>query len=360
MFLVLSCCVILGLSSVAASGSTAPHKKQTTLQKGLAFYKGQTIVVVDSGSVGGSYDLYARVLMPYVAQYLHASYEIEDVSEADGIPGQNQAASAPPTGLTLGVFQLFASISKQVAGVQGLTFNVNRLAWVAGDGVSTNVLVASASSGITNIAQLIADSKTGTADNNPVKMLTSTAGSLASTLPRALLGLLGINVEYVTGYTNVAAEATGLVRGDGQLTFIASSTLGPLIAGGQAKAIAITGKIPLGTEYRSVEDVAPTFAQIFKKYPPKTKAGRKLAAALDDITTLPSGLMALQTGVPAYKVDAMRAAAAWAEKQPDVRSEMLADSLNPKVYNPVQAKSAFISSLKKETGLACYMTATCS
>lgn len=357
--LVVSCLGLFGTSLVATASTTA-RRKQSPVQKGLAFYKGKTILVIDSGTVGGAYDLYARVIMPYIAQYLHASYEVEDVSEADGLPGQDQAASAPPTGLTAGVFQLFSSISKQIAGAQGLNFNVERLAWIAGDGLSTNVLAASSSSGISNISQLIADSKSGAASNKPVKMIISTTGSLASALPRALFGLLGINVEYLTGYSNVGAEASGLVRGDGQVTFIASSTLGPLIAGGQAKAIAITGKIPISTKYRSVEDVAPTFAQILKEYPPKTKANKILALALDDITSLPSGLLALQTGVAGYKIDAMRAAAAWAEKQPNFRSQMLADSLNPIVYNPVAAKSAFISSLKKEKGLGCYLAASCS
>jgi hypothetical protein len=324
------------------------------LCKGLSFYTGKTITVIDSGDVGSTYDVWARTLMPYVAKYLNATYEVLDVSEADGVPGQDQAASALPTGLTLGVYQLFSSISHIVAGVQGLNFNVQRLAWISGEALSTNILAASDSSGITNIAQLIADSKT-----TPLKMIVSATGTLSSALPRAALALLGVNVQYLTGYTTSSAEATGLLRGDGQLTFSGNSTLGALIAGGQVKALAITGKIPIGTLYRSAEDSAPTFAQLFKKYPPKSRAQKKLVTALDDITSLPAGLLALQTGVPGYKVDTMRAATEWAEKQPGFTSQMVAAGSPPKVYDPVAAKTAFIAALKTETGLGCYLTATC-
>jgi hypothetical protein len=297
--------------------------------------------------------------MPYIAQYLHASYEVENISTASGVPGMDQAAAATPTGLTAGLFQQFTSISHLVAGVQGLTFNVERLAWVAGDGLSTQVLVASTSSGITSMAQLMTQNKTAAASGSPLKMILGANGALDSAIPQTVLGVLGVHVDYLVGYPSVSEEATGLERGDAPLTFLPSSTVGPLIAGGQAKALAITGKIPAGTLYRSVESSAPTFAQLFKQYPPTTKAAKALATAVDDITNLPSGLLALQTGVAGYKVDAMRAAAAWAEKQPDFRSQMLADSLNPTVYNPVAAKTNFINSLKKEAGLGCYLSGTC-
>ncbi|HUY07050.1 MAG TPA: hypothetical protein VMU99_07320 [Acidimicrobiales bacterium] len=341
------------------SGSTRPHRKLTPLQKGLAFYKGQTITVIDSGTVGGPYDLYARVIMPYIAEYLHASFKVEDISIANGVPGMNQAAAASPTGLTAGVFQQFTSISHLVAGVQGLNFNVERLAWIAGDGLSTQVLVASASSGITSVAELMSASKTAANSGTPISMILGANGSLVSAVPQAVLGVLGIHLHFIPGYPSVSVEATGLERGDAPLTFLPSSIIGPLITGGKAKALAITGKIPLGTLYRGVESSAPTFAQLFRKYPPKTKAQKAQASSVEDITSLPSGLLALQTGVAGYKVDAMRAAAIWAEKRPGFRSQMLSYSLNPKVYNPVTAKSAFIKSIKEETSLGCFLAGTC-
>lgn len=349
---------------MAASASKRPvHKSPThkgsALQRGLAFYKGKTITVVDSGTVGGPYDLYARVLMPYVAKYLHASFEVENVSTAEGVPGMNQAASAPPTGLTLGVFQQFTSVSHLIAGVQGLNFNVERLAWIAGDGLSTQVLVAKTSSGITSMAQLLSEAKTAAAAGHPLSMIIGAAGSLVSAIPQAVFAELGLHVHYLSGYPGVSQEASGIERGDGELTFLPSSIVGPLITGGQVKPLAITGPIPPGTEYRSVEVVAPTFAQLFKRYPPKTKAEKSIASAVDSLTSLPSGLLGTQTGVPAYKVAALRAATTWAERQSSFRSQMLKYSLNPTVYNPVAAKSAFIKFTKKGQSLRCYLSASC-
>lgn len=348
--------LFLSLLPTSVSASTAHAAKSChsatgqkitdqSVCKGLAFYSGKTINFIAPSAPAGSYDEFARALQPYLAEYLHATVNVTDISTGGDISGQDQTASATDTGLTIGCLTSLSDASDTAAGVPGLNFNPARVAWIAGTGPGTDVLVQRPGGPFTTFSTLKAASA-------PTRMLTVTSSG-TSTIYRMFMAAFGVPSSFVTGYANVAALETGYERGDANVTMSSLTALGALVAGGQAQVLAITTVPTAGTEFRAAIDSAPTFGKLEKQFPAKTKAQRNQYEALNAALTLTGQAVFTQTRVAADKVGVLRAAAVWAFQQPGFKTAMLAAAQNPKYVNPAIAKASYTSALS----LSSYMAA---
>lgn len=350
--LVTAAVALCALSSTFSASAAQPKRPPTSLQKGREFYNGKTITIEVTGQPAGSYDLFARALAPYISAYLHATVNVADITAGTTTSAEDIEAGAAPTGLVAGVMQLFTPIASAITNTPSVNFNIAREAWINAEPASPTLIVALSSSPYTSISAI------KHATTTP-KMLVGLPGSLASALARGLLGVVGAKVQFISGLANTAEEVLGLEQNDGQLAPLTLATAGPLLAGGLVKAVAITQIPPVETAYRQYVTSTPTFIQILKQYPPTAESVKKAAAALAFLTTSPQGLLTLPTAVAGYKVDALRAAAAWAYGQPGFKSQELTDGLSPKLINPLQAKQDYLASLKNDTALSCYILGTC-
>lgn len=313
--------------------------------KGLAFYSGHTITFIAPSAVAGSYDEFARALQPYLASYLHATVNVIDISTGGDISGQDQTASAADTGLTIGALTSLSDASDAAADVPGLNFNPSRVAWIAGTGPGTDVLVQRPNGPFTTFAAL-------KAATTPTRMITVTSSG-TSTIYRMFMAAFGVPSSFITGYANVAALESGYVRGDANVTMSSLTALGSLVASKQAQVLAITNVPAVGTNFRAAIDSAPTFSQLERKFPAKTKSQKNQYAALNAALTLTGQAVFTQTRVSSDKVDALRAATQWAFQQPGFKTAMLAAAQNPKYVSPATAKASYASALK----LSSYMAA---
>ena len=119
---------------------------------------------------------------------------------------------------------------------------------------------------------------------------------------------------------------------------------------------------PPGTKCRSNVASAPTYKQLEKMFPPKTKKQKQQWASLNALVAATGTPIVTQTAVPGYKVATLRAALKWTFKQPGFRSSMLNFGLNPTPGNPVQAKKNYQSLLGYGKAILCYIPgskATC-
>jgi tripartite-type tricarboxylate transporter receptor subunit TctC len=320
----------IGISAGGAAAATVSH--QTDLQKGLAFYKGKTLTIIEPGATGAIFDLIARTEATYLGQYLHATVNVEDVTTGNTISGQDDTAGANPDGLTLGLLNLGNDASLALTHTPGLNFNPSRLAFIAASAPSTSLMIASKSSPYTDFKSLVKAS-------SPTVLMENTG--TVDVLTSSLLGILGSSPHYVTGYTSIGSYVQGFVRGDGPVMMTNLASTGPLVAGGTARALAVTSVPPVGTLYRQYVSSVPTFAQLEKQFPPKTTKQQKEWAALNAFFGATSTPLVTQTAVPGYKVDALRAAAVWMFKQSSFQSKMLGNGQNPKYVDPVTAKTDY-------------------
>ncbi len=350
--------------SVPVSASTANTKrcvtangvrvKDSSVCKGLAFYKGKTMTSYNIASIGGPfYDLVVAA-QPYVAQYLGANVNILSITTGNSVPGQDSLAHATPDGLTYGVLNVLNDVSLVLTNTPGINFNPARLAYLAATGVASSPLLTLPTSGYHTFADLIAASKAGT-----LKVLTQTTGT-ANTILRTWFGIMGIKPQWISGYSSLSVENTGFLRNDGPIADISLSTSCGNIVANQEVPIAVNLIPPVGTNCRKFLLNVPTFKDLEKQYPPKTKKEKTLWATLFALSAASGTPFVTQTGVAGYKVDTLRAALKWTYAQPGFKSAMLAFGLNPTYTDPVVAKFNYINSIKNGASIVCYIQATCS
>ena len=358
----MSSIVITGPVSASSSAKTPSHcttangikVRDPLVCKGLAFYRGQTLTDFDISSVGSAFYDETVAVQPLVAAYLGATVNVPIYSIGNTIPGQDAMASSVPNGLSFGILNVLNDASLILTNTPGINFNPARLAFLSGTQVNSTPFITQPSTSFKSFADVLAANKAGS-----LKVLTETTGTI-NTYLRVWFGVEGIKPQWVTGYSSLSQYTAGFVRGDGPLADISLSSSCPLLIGGQAVALATNTVPPVGTNCRKYLAAVPTLKDLYKEYPPTTKAQRNLWQILFALNNDQGYPFATQTGVPAYKVDTLRAALKWAYAQPSFRSQMLANGLNPNYVDPVIAKNNFRALISNGAKITCYIEATCS
>src|SRR5829696_9469301 len=66
-----------------------------------AFFAGKTVRIVVGSAVGGGYDIYSRLIAPYLARVLGATVIVENQPGAGGLISLNRLYTTTPDGLKL-------------------------------------------------------------------------------------------------------------------------------------------------------------------------------------------------------------------------------------------------------------------
>ena len=287
---------------VGASATTA-HKKLTTLQQGLNFYKGKVITIISPDNTGGGFDLSARTIAPFLAQYLHAQVNVTNVPAATTIAGQDLFEASPPDGLTVGMVNSGVDLEAQVTGSPGVNFNPEKTQFLGGNNPSGGGFTCLASSGYTSFAQVVQST-------TPVSEAVISTGT--QTLQLDLINAsFGIPTKIIGGYSSTALEIAGFERGDGNCGpySITTASFGSFLAAGKATQLLKLAPVNPATAFYQYQNNAMTLAAAEKQFPAKTKAETNARAALTQVGVVGVGHeWNLQPRVASYKVEAMRAA----------------------------------------------------
>ncbi len=188
----------------------------------------------------------------------------------------------------------------------GVNFNISREAYIGATPPNTNVIIASTKSSITSFQSLA---------NQPNAGFIGTCQGITDINERTVNAIWGLNFKVICGYATTASVVQGFDRGDGPLMINGLSTVGPLIQGGLARPILISGKVQPGITYGNLVSSTPTFTQASKLVKPKDKNGAKLLTALLSMENVAGTLVMGPTKMPPNEVLAMRAAFQWAYQQ---------------------------------------------
>lgn len=330
----------------ATAFAASPAKKLTPLQKGLAFYKGQTLSMYTYGPAGSGVDLTGRDLAPYIGAYLHATVNVVNLPTANGVTEQDALAHAVPNGLTFGQLNVATDISAQIANTTLLNFNPERLAFIGSSKSGSSVWISSPSSPYSNW-------KTIQKATSPVTMLDTTTGDGNIRL-RTVNGVFGINANIVTGYTNTAALIAGFIRGDGPVTESSLSVMAPLILAGQARPILLTTLNKFTPALAAKLKGVPTLADISAAYPPKQRQKLKALSALLGLLKVGT-VNAMPAAVPSDRQLALRAAFEAASKNATVQQEVLNAGSSPGWISGANAKAYWIDIASNTASIATYV-----
>ncbi len=120
-----------------------------------AFYAGKTVRMVVGSGTGGGYDIFSRMIAPYLAKVLDTAVVVENQPGAGGLLALNKLYAAPPDGLqislTNGTGAAFAVLTNQSA----VRFDLTRFSYLATVGAPPGLWLVGPNSPIREVQQAI-------------------------------------------------------------------------------------------------------------------------------------------------------------------------------------------------------------
>ena len=208
---------ILALSGGAGLTLAAPR-----MVRSAAAYPEKNITFIIPYGPGGGFDSFVRVIAPAMEKYLPHPVNVVPLNIATGGGGRAmiQLTRAPPDGYMLAAFSIpGALILQEQQGARD--FDLTQFTWLGSLGPGeTYALGVATNSPIQSIADLRALSRT-----RPVKF-TCTGPDGTSYMATVISAyLLQIDASYITGYGGSNEYIIAAIRGDGDATVAALSTL---------------------------------------------------------------------------------------------------------------------------------------
>src|SRR5262249_27341743 len=134
------------------------------------FYRGKTLRVLVGSPPGGGYDLYARMIAPYLAAKIGATVLVENKDGSGGLAALAALLVRPLDGLTIMHASAEAAILSQLLARPGATWDVTKLNWLAKTSMAPKLWYVGANARYPTIkdaakADQVTWSATGPADN---------------------------------------------------------------------------------------------------------------------------------------------------------------------------------------------------
>ena len=132
---------IAGAGLIALLGSlwSCPAAAQEAERE---FFRGKTMRLVVGSGVGGGYDVYARLIAPYLSRALEATVVVENQPGAGGITSLNRLYVTPPDGLTLSFANGTSAAFSQITDLSLIHISEPRPIRSAGNGGRADHLMA--------------------------------------------------------------------------------------------------------------------------------------------------------------------------------------------------------------------------
>jgi tripartite-type tricarboxylate transporter receptor subunit TctC len=306
------------LAACSSSGSSGSSSTPSASGSGSAasYFKGKTITLISPDSPGGSYDSYARLFAPYVAQELGATINVEDIAGAGTLQGTNQMAAATPNGLTIGMVNVGGDIASKVEKQPGENFNMSTFSWIGQPAVIPNALVTQPGSSVQSFSAML----------HPAGSVTvlDIRNGIGDMLNRVIYGAFGVPYKLDTGFEATSALKQGFLAKDGQTILEAMSTLYPLISGNEAKPLLVVGSVTLPSYQKALAGV-PTLQTEMSS---AGLSGGKAAAVTEALALSNlSDDFAAPPGLPAAELSALQQAFAKAAALPALKAQATKESL---------------------------------
>ena len=96
-----------------------------------AFYAGKTVRMIVGSGVGGGYDVFSRLIAPYLAKVLGTTVIVENVPGAGGLVALNKLYIAPPDGLQISLSQGTMAALAQLTGDQAARYDLAKFTYLS-------------------------------------------------------------------------------------------------------------------------------------------------------------------------------------------------------------------------------------
>ena len=197
------------MSGMAAAALATMLMPAARAQSPADFYRGKNVEIYIGYSVGGAYDLYARVIARHIGKYIPGNPTVvpKNMEGAGSLRLANWLYNAAPKDGTV-----FGTIGRGTAfdpllGHKGASFDATKFTWIGSANNEVSVCVAWHTTGITRFEDLLTR-----------EMTVGGTGSAADTdqFPKITNGVLGTRMRVITGYPGGNDVGLAMERGEVQ------------------------------------------------------------------------------------------------------------------------------------------------
>ena len=264
---------LLALTALAGLGFGAP---QALAQSHDDFYKGKNVRIVVGYGPGGGYDIYARMIAPYIGKALGANVIIENQPGAGGITALNRIATAPPDGLSFMLVNGLGAALSQLTEQTGVRYDLGKLSHLGTVSASPWVWLVSSNSPFKTPQDVL---------NNKKRFMWSSSGPIDGLSDGAAFTCAALNLEcsIVLGYPGSNEAALAVAKDEMDMIYVSDTSANNYVKAGQNRALATMGRIKsrffpdLPTIFEAVK-VSPEGAALFDFHSTAENLGRILVA----------------------------------------------------------------------------------
>lgn len=218
---------ILGFAACTAAWS-APAGAQESEK---AFYAGKTVRMVVGSGVGGGYDVFSRLIAPYLAKTLGTTVIVENVPGAGGLVALNKLYIAPPDGLQISLSQGTMAGIAQLTGDQAARFDLTKFSYLATVGAPPGLWLVAPESPVREVQQAV---------DKKMKWRWASAGGTSGLGIGAAFTCeaLKLDCHIVQGYKSSADAGLAVTRGEMDAVYVPESSANHFVKSKQNWALA--------------------------------------------------------------------------------------------------------------------------
>jgi tripartite-type tricarboxylate transporter receptor subunit TctC len=218
--------------AVCAIGALVALNAPATAQDSAAeFYKGKTVKIIVGFGVGGGYDVYARMLAPYLRDQLKTTVIVENQPGAGGLSALNRLYAATPDGLQLMLISGIAATMSQLVEQAEVRYDLSKVGHLG-------IVSASPWMWLGNPQSPIKTAADATRQGAPLSW--GASGQIDGTADGAAITctVLKLNCKVVGGYRGTAEIALAIERKEMDALYVSDTSANLYVKSGQARPVA--------------------------------------------------------------------------------------------------------------------------
>jgi putative tricarboxylic transport membrane protein len=223
---------IVVLSLAVCIASALPAKAEDAEK---AFYAGKTVRMMVGSGTGGGYDIFSRLIAPYLAKVLETTVVVENQPGAGGLLALNKLYAAQPDGLQISLTNGTGAAFAQLTNQPGVRFDLAKFSYLATVGAPPAIWLVGPNTPIRTVQQAL--------DAKMKWRWASSGGTSGLGIGAAFTcEALKLDCHVVQGYKGSADAGLAVMRGEMDALYMAESSANNFVKAKQNWPLATMGR----------------------------------------------------------------------------------------------------------------------
>lgn len=217
----------------------------------LDFYKGKVVRLVNGGAAGSGYDLYSRMLAPYLEKKLGTTVIVELRPGAGMMTAMNHVAVSPPDGLTMMLAPGEGAVLAKLVDDPALRFDLEKYGLLARVNTAPRILIVNPNTPYKTVGDILKQTK-------PLQIGANGKTDAASDTSAVFCHALKLQCKITIGYKSSNDFSMAAIRGEVDGTILVEDSSARYAQGGQLRGVTVVSR----ERSRLMPDVLPVYEAV--------------------------------------------------------------------------------------------------